>query len=225
MKLIGLGGGIGAGKSTVSGALSRRGAVIVDADLIARQVVEPGTPALAALLDRFGPTILREDGSLDRGALAGLAFRDAESVAALNAITHPAIGAEINRQIAAHAHTGRVVILDAALLFDRSRDGLVGSIVVDVDPEVAIDRLVRFRNFDADDARRRVAAQMTREARVALADRVIDNSTTVEELEGQVDAVWDWIQSRPESVFAAPSRPVAATPSAPDRAAPSAPGP
>ena len=90
MKLIGLGGGIGAGKSTVSAALSRRGAVIVDADLIARQTVEPGTPALAALVERFGPTILRDDGSLDRGALAVLAFRDTESVAALNAITHPA---------------------------------------------------------------------------------------------------------------------------------------
>lgn len=215
MKLIGLGGGIGAGKSTVSAALSRRGAVIVDADLIARQAVEPGTPALAALVERFGPTILRDDGSLDRGALAVLAFRDTESVAALNAITHPAIGAEINRQIAVHADTERVVILDAALLFDRSRDGLVGSIVVDVDPEVAIDRLVRFRNFDIDDARRRVAAQMTREARVALADRVIDNSTTVDELDGQVDAVWEWIKTRPESVFARPSAPVAAEPSAP----------
>ncbi len=205
MKLIGLGGGIGAGKSTVSAALARRGAVIVDADLIARQVVEPGTPALAALVVRFGPAIVREDATLDRAALARLAFRDAESVAALNAITHPAIGAEINRQIAAHFGTDRVVILDAALLFDRSRDGVVGSIVVDVDPEVAVDRLVRFRNFDADDARRRVAAQMTREARVALADRVIDNSTTVEELDGQVDAVWEWIQTRPESVFANPS--------------------
>ncbi len=208
MKLIGLGGGIGAGKSTVSAALSRRGAVIVDADLIARQVVEPGMPALTALVERFGSAILRDDGSLDRGALAALAFRDGESVAALNAITHPAIGVEINRQIAAQVGTDRVVILDAALLFDRSRDGLVGSIVVDVDPEAAIDRLVRFRNFDADDARRRVAAQMTREARVALADRVIDNSTTVEELEGQVDAVWEWIRTRPESVFTKPSDPV-----------------
>lgn len=205
MKLIGLGGGIGAGKSTVSAALARRGSVIVDADLIARQVVEPGTPALAALVERFGAAIVREDGSLDRGALAGLAFRDAESLAALNAITHPAIGAEINRQIAVHAGSDRVVILDAALLFDRSRDGLVGSIVVDVDPEVAIERLIRFRNFDADDARRRVAAQMTRAARVALADRVIDNSTTVEELEGQVDAVWEWIQTRPASKFSKPS--------------------
>ncbi len=202
MKLIGLGGGIGAGKSTVSLALARRGAVIVDADLIARQVVEPGMPALDALVERFGSSILRADGSLDRAGLAAVAFRDAESVAALNAITHPAIGAEINRQIRAHDGTDRVVVLDAALLFDRARDGLVGSIVVDVDPEVAVERLVRYRNFDADDARRRISAQMSREDRVALADRVIDNSTTVEELEGQVDSVWEWIQTRPDSVFA-----------------------
>jgi dephospho-CoA kinase len=201
MKLIGLGGGIGAGKSTVSSALAQRGAVIVDADLIARQVVEPGMPALDALVERFGSTILRADGSLDRAGLAAIAFRDSESVAALNAITHPAIGAEINRQIRAHDGTDRVVVLDAALLFDRARDGVVGSIVVDVDPEVAVERLVRYRNFDADDARRRIAAQMSREDRVALADRVIDNSTTVEELEGQVDAVWEWIQTRPESQF------------------------
>ncbi len=207
MKLIGLGGGIGAGKSTVSAALAAHGAVIVDADVIARQVVEPGTPALAALVERFGPTILRSDGSLDRGALAGLAFRDAESLAALNAITHPAIGAEINRQIMEHVGTERIVVLDAALLFDRSRDGLVGSIVVDVDPEIAVERLVRFRNFDVDDARRRVAAQMKREDRVALADRVIDNSSTIEELHGQVDAVWEWVRTRPESVFSKKSVP------------------
>lgn len=201
MKLIGLGGGIGAGKSTVSAALAKRGAVIVDADLIARQVVEPGMPALDALVARFGLSILRPDGSLDRAGLAAIAFRDAEGVAALNAVTHPAIGAEINRQIRAHTGTDRVVVLDAALLFDRSREGLVGSIVVDVDPEVAVERLVRYRNFDADDARRRIAAQMSREDRVALADRVIDNSTTVEELQGQVDAVWEWIETRPESEF------------------------
>ena len=207
MKLIGLGGGIGAGKSTVSAAFARRGVVIVDADLIARQVVEPGTPALAALVEQFGSSILRTDGSLDRAGLAGIAFRDAASVAALNAITHPAIGAEINRQIMEHANTDRVVILDAALLFDRSRDGLVGAIVVDVDPEVAVDRLVRYRNFDPDDARRRIAAQMTREDRIALADRVIDNSTTVGDLEAQVDVVWEWIKTRPDSEFARKSLP------------------
>ena len=204
MKLIGLGGGIGAGKSTVSLALAARGAVIVDADVIARQVVEPGTPGLAALVDRFGPTILQADGSLDRKGLAAVAFADAESLAALNAITHPAIGAEINRQIRAQVGTDRVVILDAALLFDRERDGLVGSVVVDVDPEVAIGRLIAHRGFAEDDARRRVSAQMSREERVAKADRVVDNSGSLADLEPQIDAVWEWISGLPESVFAPP---------------------
>ena len=201
MKLIGLGGGIGAGKSTVSQALAERGAVIVDADLIARQVVEPGTPTLAALVARFGPSVLRVDGSLDRAALAAAAFAEPESLAALNAITHPAIGAEINRQIEAEAETDRVVILDAALLFDRVRPGLVGSIVVDVDPEVAIARLVQFRGFDEGDARRRVQAQMRREDRVALADQVLDNSGDRDALTPQLDRIWEWIISRPESVL------------------------
>ena len=201
MKLIGLGGGIGAGKSTVSAALAERGAVIVDADLIARLVVEPGTPTLAALVDRFGPQVLRPDATLDRAALAAVGFAGPEALAALNAITHPAIGAEINRQIVAQADTDRVVVLDAALLFDRSRPGLVGSIVVDVDPEVAISRLVQFRGFDERDARRRVEAQMLREERVALADQVVDNSGDRDALTPQLDRIWQWILSRPESVL------------------------
>ena len=201
MKLIGLGGGIGAGKSTVSALLAARGAVIVDADLIARQVVEPGTATLEALVTKFGPTILSDDRTLDRKALAPVAFASTEGVAALNAITHPAIGAEINRQIRVHVGADRIVILDAALLFDRARPGLVGSIVVDVDPEVAIGRLVRFRGFDDADARRRVAAQMAREDRVAQADQVIDNSGSPEELAPQIDAVWEWIDTLPGSHF------------------------
>lgn len=201
MKLIGLGGGIGAGKSTVSALLAARGAVIVDADLIARQVVEPGTATLEALVTKFGPTILSDDRTLDRKALATVAFASTEGVAALNAITHPAIGAEINRQIREHVGADRIVILDAALLFDRARPGLVGSIVVDVDPEVAIGRLVRFRGFDDADARRRVAAQMAREDRVAQADQVIDNSGSPEELAPQIDAVWEWIDTLPGSHF------------------------
>ena len=201
MKLIGLGGGIGAGKSTVSALLAARGAVIVDADRIARQVVEPGTPTLAALVSKFGPAILSVDETLDRKALATLAFASPEGVAALNAITHPAIGAEIDRQIRAHLDTERIVILDAALLFDRARPGLVGSIVVDVDPEVAIGRLVAFRGFDEADARQRVAAQMPRAVRVAQADQVIDNSGSPEELAPQLTAVWEWITTLPDSRF------------------------
>ena len=208
MKLIGLGGGIGAGKSTVSALLASTGATIVDADLIARQVVEPGMPALDALVDRFGAGILTVEGGLDRKELALLAFASAEGVAALNAITHPAIGAEIDRQIRVHVGSDHVVVLDAALLFDRERPGLVGSVVVDVDPEVAIRRLIDFRGFDEADARRRVAAQMSREDRVAKADRVIDNSGSPADLARQIDRLWEWIASLPASEF--PPQPLAA---------------
>ncbi len=204
MKLIGLGGGIGAGKSTVSAALAQRGAVIVDADLIARQIVEPGTPALGELARRFGPDVLRPDGTLDRRMLATRAFATPEGLAALNAITHPAIAAEIDRQIRVHAGTSRIVVLDAALLFDREREGLVGTVVVDVDPEVAIGRLVALRGFEESDARKRVAAQMARSERVAKADRVIDNTGTVDELTPQIDALADWIGTLAESNFGLP---------------------
>lgn len=199
MKLIGLGGGIGAGKSTVSARLAERGAVIVDADVIAREVVEPGTPALAALVERFGRNILRTDDSLDRKELATLAFATPEGVAALNAITHPAIAAEIDRQISVHIGSDRIVVLDAALLFDRGRPGLVGAVVVDVDPEVAIGRLIEFRGFDDADARKRVAAQMSRLERVSKADLIIDNSGSFDDLRPRIDVLWDWIATLPES--------------------------
>jgi dephospho-CoA kinase len=199
MKLVGLGGGIGAGKSSVSTRLAAKGAVIVDADLVARQVVEPGTPGLAKIFERFGPGVRREDGALDRAALAGIVFSDAEALAALNAITHPAIVEEMARQIAAHNDTDRVVVMDAALLFEVLRQGMVGRMVVDVEPEVAVDRLVRFRGFNSEDARKRIAAQMSREERLAMADFVIDNSGDEAALDAEVDRAWAWIQTLPDS--------------------------
>jgi dephospho-CoA kinase len=212
MKLVGLGGGIGSGKSSTSALLAARGAVIVDADLIARQVVAPASLAgevsvLNRLVERFGPGILLADKTLNRQALAELVFPDPESVKALNAITHPAIGAEIERQIAVHHDTDHVVILDAPLLFDRDRPGLVGKVLVDVDEELAIDRLVRFRGYDEADARRRVAAQMSRVDRRAKADFVIDNSGSPADLEKQVAELWDWIHTLPHSHLDQPPSP------------------
>ncbi len=204
MKLVGLGGGIGSGKSSTSALLAARGAVIVDADLIARQVVAPAALAgdvsvLGELVERFGSEILHADGTLNRQALAEIVFPDPEAVKALNAITHPAIGAEIERQISVHQGTDRVVILDAPLLFDRDRPGLAGKILVDVDEEIAIDRLVRFRGYDEADARRRVAAQLSRSDRRAKADVIIDNSGSPADLEKQVVDVWAWIQTLPDT--------------------------
>jgi dephospho-CoA kinase len=201
VKLIGLGGGIGSGKSTVSLLLAELGAVIVDADVIARKVVEPGQPALAAIVKRFGDSVLLPDGTMNRPAVASIVFHDKEALADLNAITHPAIGEEIAKQIAMHRGTDRVVVLDAALLFDRARLGMVGRTVVDVEPDVAVARLMEFRGFSETDARARVASQMSREERRSLADRVIDNSGDRSALHRAVESAWAWIQTLPESTF------------------------
>jgi dephospho-CoA kinase len=199
MKLVGLGGGIGAGKSTVSELLTKHGAVIVDADKIAREVVEPRGPAYGPLVERFGELVFNQDGTLDRAGLAAIVFSDAEALRDLNAITHPAIGKVIAERIAEHSESERTVILDAALLFDTPRVGMVGKILVDVDPEIAVDRLVRFRGFSEDDARRRIANQMSRDERRAQADFVIDNSGDREDLVAEVNRAWVWVGSLPNS--------------------------
>jgi dephospho-CoA kinase len=199
MKLIGLGGGIGSGKSTVSLLFAERGAVIVDADVIARQVVEPGGSCLTRLVERFGQEIVDVDGRLIRPALAARVFGFPDELAALNAITHPAIAEQINAEVADQSATDRVVILDAALLFNSTRPGMVGRIVVDVDPETAIQRLIEFRGFTESDARARVASQQRREDRVAAADFVIDNSGNTDALSVEVGRAWRWIQQLPDS--------------------------
>jgi dephospho-CoA kinase len=193
MLVVGLTGGIGSGKSTVSRLLSERGAVIVDADVAARKVVEPGGPAYQAVVDRFGPGILTPEGAIDRPALAAIVFADPEARADLEAITHPAVGELINEQLAAEANTDDVVILDVPLLVESGRTG-TPVIVVDCPPETAIRRLVEHREMEEADARRRVAAQVGREERLAHADLVVDNAGSPEALERQVDAAWAWIQ-------------------------------
>jgi dephospho-CoA kinase len=184
-------GGIGSGKSTVAGLLARRGAVLVDADVIAREVVEPGTPALAALVERFGAGILAADGTLDRAALAAVAFADDESRAALEAITHPAINEEFTRRMR-DAPADAVVICDVPLLVEstqaRSR-GYEHVIVVEAPRAVRLDRLDR-RGVPRADAERRMAAQASDEDRRQLATYVIDNGGDLGALEPQVDAVW-----------------------------------
>jgi dephospho-CoA kinase len=195
MLAIGLTGGIGAGKSSVSRRLAARGAVIVDADVIARQVVEPGQPALAAIVERFGPEVLTDDGNLDRPKVAGLVFGDPQALADLNAITWPAVGAEIARRLNDEAESDHVVILDIPLLVESGRDNVAGLIVVDCPEEVALQRLVAERGMDPDDVRRRMAAQASREERLARADLVIDNSGDEGALDDEVARAWSWIES------------------------------
>lgn len=198
MILVGLTGGIGSGKSTVSAALADRGAVIVDADAIVREVQQPGSPVLRQLAERFGEQVIAADGSLDRAAVAGIVFSDPEALKALNAIVHPAVAAEMNRRVEAQRDTQRVVVMDIPLLTENPRDGLQGVIVVDVPVDTQVERLVRFRGFAEDDARARIAKQATREQRLATASFTIDNSGTLEDLAPQVERLWQWLHTLPQ---------------------------
>lgn len=195
MILVGLTGGMGSGKSTVSAALAARGADVVDADAITRQLQAPGQPVLAAMVQRFGQGILHADGTLDRPAVARQVFGDAEALADLNAIVHPAVGAEIARRIGVAAPDA-VVVLDVPLLVETGRDGMAGTIVVDLDPEVAVRRLVDQRGFSEADARARIARQASRQERLSKADFVIDNNGDLDDLGPQIDACWAWIEGR-----------------------------
>jgi len=191
---IGLTGGIGSGKSTVAALLVKRGAVLLDADAIVRELQEPGTPVFVAMVERWGDDIVAADGGLNRQAVADRAFGDADELEALNAIVHPAVADEMTRRRKALAGTDATVILDIPLLVESGHEGLGGVIVVDVDPDVAVGRLVTHRGFTKDDARGRMARQASREDRLARADVVIDNSGTVADLFAEVGLAWAWIE-------------------------------
>lgn len=196
--LVGLTGGIGSGKSTVSARLAERGAVILDADAIVREVQQPGSPVLAQLAEAFGGEVLADDGSLDRAAVANIAFNDPTALERLNQIVHPAVGRLMNDRILAQRATDHVVVLDIPLLTERPREGLQGIIVVDVPVETQVERLVASRGFDEADARARIARQATRDERLATASFVVDNSGSPEALDPQIDALWTWLTSLPQ---------------------------
>ncbi|RVU22141.1 dephospho-CoA kinase [Streptomyces antnestii] len=190
MLKVGLTGGIGAGKSEVSRLLVEHGAVLIDADRIAREVVEPGTPGLAAVVEAFGPGVLAPDGSLDRPALGAIVFADADRLAVLNSIVHPLVGAR-SAELEAAATDESVVVHDVPLLAENGLAPLYDLVVVvDASPETQLDRLVRLRGMSEEDARARMAAQATREKRLEIADIVIDNDVPLDELRRRVDAVW-----------------------------------
>lgn len=190
MQLIGLTGGIGSGKSTVSALLAERGAVVIDADAITRDLQRAGTPVFDAMVERFGPRIVAPNGSLDRQAVADIVFADADALADLGRIVHPAVGAEIARRLEEEAETDHLVILDVPLLVESGRDDLGALVVVDVDPEVAVRRLIEQRGMREDDARARMARQVSRADRLAKADIVIDNSGTLQDLAAEVESAW-----------------------------------
>ena len=199
MILVGLTGGIGAGKSTVSAMLAERGATIVDADRIARDLQAPGSPVLDLMAERFGPHIIGEDGVLDRAAVADIVFNDEVALADLNGIVHPAMQSEIQRQIDEQRGSDRVVVLDFPLLGENPRKGLAATIVVDIPVDVAVQRLVGQRNMDEVDARARINSQLSREERLATATHVIDNGGDRDSLTAQVDQLWGQLLALPSN--------------------------
>ncbi len=192
MLAVGLTGGIGAGKSTVADLLVAKGAKLVDADLIAREVVAPGGPAYQPLIDRFGPDVLDPEGQIDRPQLARLTFADPDALADLNAITHPVIGVEMIARKDAHAGGDDIVILDIPLLRPVHREmlDLAAVVVVDAPTDLALERLVTLRGMSPEDAAARIGSQADRETRLDGADLVIDNTGDLEQLRSEVDRVW-----------------------------------
>jgi dephospho-CoA kinase len=188
---VGLTGGVATGKSTVSGILRELGAVVIDADDLARQVVEPGTPGLRAVAAEFGPEVLSAEGQLDRGRLGSLVFADPVRRAALEAIIHPLVRARAH-DLEAAAPDGVLVVQDIPLLVETGQAGSFDAVVVvDVPEEVQVERAVRDRGWSEDEARSRIAAQAGRAERLAAATYVVDNSGTLEDLRQRVTEVFD----------------------------------
>ena len=195
MILIGLTGGIGCGKSEVSRLLEKRGAVIIDADLIVRELQQPGAEIFLRMVEMFSEKVLATDGSLDRTAVANEVFKDPELLKKLNSLIHPVVRRVMNDRVESHRATDKIVVLDIPLLVENPREGLDGVLVVDLDPLLAIERIVSQRNMTIDDAKSRVSAQSTREQRLAIAGHVIDNSGDRAALAVQVEVAWSWIKS------------------------------
>jgi dephospho-CoA kinase len=190
MLKVGLTGGIGSGKSEVSRRLASYGALIIDADQVAREVVEPGTPGLAQVVDAFGTDVLASDGTLDRPRLAEIVFGDDALRAKLNAIIHPLVRDRI-RELEAGAETGAVVVEAVPLIAENGMAGLYDLVVVvDVSPRIQEDRLARDRGMTREQVAARVAAQASREDRLAIADIVLDNSGSLDELDREVGELW-----------------------------------
>lgn len=196
MLLVGLTGGLGAGKTTVAGMLADRGAIVVDADELAHRAIAPGTRGHQKVLEVFGDGVLAEDGSIDRAALAQIVFRDPEARRALESITHPEVFRLLAEEVETLRGTNAVLVFDAPLIvetgFDAATDVLV---VVTVDPALQVERVV-IRGMGRTEAEARIAAQASPEARLARADEIIRNDGDLEDLERQVDELWERLRAR-----------------------------
>jgi dephospho-CoA kinase len=197
---VGLTGGIGTGKSEVSRRLAGYGAVVIDADAVAREVVEPGTEGLAEVVEAFGPGVLGPDGRLDRPKLGEMVFADPERRSRLNAIIHPLVGARM-AELEREAGSASIVVHDVPLIAEGGRAGAYDLVVVvDAPPRIQVERLVRNRGMTRDQAKARMGAQASREQRLAIADIVIDNSSSLAELDRQVGDLWAELRRRAAAV-------------------------
>jgi dephospho-CoA kinase len=201
MLMVGLTGGIGSGKSEVSRLLAERGAVVVDADLVAREVVQPGSAGLAGVVEEFGEDVLTAEGALDRPALGKRVFADPAALARLNAIVHPLVGhrtAELVEQ--ARSSGAPLVVHDVPLLVENDLGSMYDAVVVvAASPQTQVDRLVRLRGMDAQEARQRIDAQAPLADKLAIADHVLDNDGSLEDLAAQVDELWAVLGGRQEA--------------------------
>ena len=175
--------------------LVARGAEIIDADLIVRELQQPGAEVYNKMIEIFGGEIIASDKSLDRAAIAAKVFSDEKLLKTLNDLIHPIVRRVMNERVESFRKTDKVVVLDIPLLVENPREGLDGVLVVDLEIEIAVSRLVEQRNMKLEDARARVAKQATREQRLAIANHVIDNSEDRDSLAKKVDAAWSWIHS------------------------------
>lgn len=201
MRLFALTGSIGSGKSSVASRLAERGAKIIDADAVTKELQQSGTETVAAMAEALGAEILAPDGSLDRAKVAEIVFNDKTKLDALNNIVHPAVRREMARQTKVAAEAGQMVVQDIPLFAETDyylRFQWSGVIVVDTPPDVAVQRLMQFRGFTEADARARLAAQASREKRLARADYVVDNGGAPEALDGEVERCWVWMADRPD---------------------------
>jgi dephospho-CoA kinase len=197
MLLVGLTGGIGSGKSTVARLLEERGAVVIEADALARDAIEPGTPGFDRVVQAFGPGVITPEGALDRTALARIVFADAERRRALEAIVHPEVARRFAEEVDRYAGTDRVVVYDVPLLVERGLAPAFDVVLTVAAPEGSrIARVVAERGSDPEDVRARVAAQVGDDARAAAADLVIDNAGTPDQLVGAVDEAWSFLRGR-----------------------------
>jgi dephospho-CoA kinase len=196
--LVGLTGGIGAGKSTVASLLASHGAIVIDADAIVRDLQQPGSDVFRRIVDRFGPDVVAPDGTLDRARIAEVVFRDDDARAALNAITHPEVMRVIAERVEEMRESGVVVVLDVPLLVEvgGGGGGLDCVVVVEADENERVARLVRERGMSADDARSRMAVQSSPAQREALADVLIRNDGDEDGLRAQVDALWERLEKQ-----------------------------